>query len=152
MLCMDYVWIYMAHTSILMGQPLTRMHPYGTGTKPHRNQIRTRPVGIHNILLIFWEKRDSFISLVAQFDYTMLHRFIISKYPGPGVNPHFFQQEKNMERVPCHGHLPIGRLQQLGHHQVLVVWSSRLCHSFFARNTWDFDGSSGDQSINGVTS
>ena len=111
MLCMDYVWIYMAHTSILMGQPLTRMYPYGTGTKPHRNQIRTRPVGIHNILLIFWEKRDSFISLVAQFDYTMLHRFIISKYPGPGVNPHFFQQNKKhgagtMPRPPSNWETP----------------------------------------------
>ena len=121
MLCMDYVWIYMAHTSILMGQPLTRMHPYGTGTKPHRNQIRKCPVGIHNILLIFWEKRDSFISLIAHFDYTMLHRFIISEYPGPGVNPHFCSAKKTWSGYHATtGHLPIGRLQQLGHHQVLV--------------------------------
>ena len=114
MLCMDYVWIYMAHTSILMGQPLTRMHPYGTGTKPHRNQIRTRPVGIHNILLIFWEKRDSFISLVAQFDYTMLHRFIISKYPGPGVNPHFFQQKKTWSGYHATATFQLGDSSSLG--------------------------------------
>lgn len=66
-------------------------------------------------------KRDSFISLIAQFDYTMLHRFIISEYPGPGVNPHFCSAKKTWSGYHATtGHLPIGRLQQLGHHQVLV--------------------------------
>ena len=39
-----------------------------------------------------------------------------------------------------------------GRHSYEVPDSQLSCHSFFARNTWDFDGSSGDQSINGVTS